>query len=89
MDATIRALADPTRREILRLLRERDLAAGDIASRFDMTAPTVSHHLSVLKEAGLVQAERNGRSVVYSIDTTVIQEFLGEMMRFFGKGGER
>jgi DNA-binding transcriptional ArsR family regulator len=89
MDATIRALADPTRREILRLLRERDLAAGDIASRFDMTAPTVSHHLSVLKDAGLVQAERNGRSVVYSVDTTVVQEFLGELMRFFGKGGER
>ena len=89
MDATIRALADPTRREILRLLREGDLAAGDIASRFDMTAPTVSHHLSVLKDAGLVQAERDGRSVVYSIDTTVVQEFLGELMRFFGKGGER
>jgi DNA-binding transcriptional ArsR family regulator len=89
MDATIRALADPTRREILRLLRERDLAAGEIASRFDMTAPTVSHHLSVLKDAGLVQAERNGRSVVYSVDTTVVQEFLGELMRFFGKGGER
>ena len=86
MDATIRALADPTRREILRLLRERDLAAGDIASRFDMTAPTVSHHLSVLKDAGLVQAERNGRSVVYSVDTTVVQEFLGELLRFFGKG---
>jgi DNA-binding transcriptional ArsR family regulator len=89
MDATIRALADPTRREILRMLRERDLAAGEIAARFDMTAPTVSHHLSVLKEAGLVQAERNGRSVVYSIDTTVIQEFLGEIVRFFDKGGER
>jgi DNA-binding transcriptional ArsR family regulator len=87
MDATIRALTDPTRREILRMLRERDLSAGEIASRFDMTAPTVSHHLSVLKEAGLVQTERNGRSVVYSIDTTVVQEFLGEMMRFFGKGG--
>ena len=89
MDATIRALADPTRREILRMLREHDLAAGEIAARFEMTAPTVSHHLSVLKEAGLVQAERNGRSVVYSIDTTVVQEFLGEMMRFFGKGGEQ
>lgn len=53
-----------------------------------MTAPTVSHHLSVLKDAGLVQAERNGRSVVYSIDTTVVQDFLGELMRFFGNGGE-
>ena len=89
MDDTIRALADPTRREILRMLRGKDLAAGEIAARFDMTAPTVSHHLSVLKEAGLVQAERNGRSVVYSIDTTVVQEFLAEMMRFFGKGGNR
>lgn len=89
MDETIRALADPTRREILRLLRGGDLAAGDIAARFDMTAPTVSHHLSVLKEAGLVQTERNGRSVVYSLDTTVVQDFLGELMRFFGKGGER
>ena len=89
MDDTIHALADPTRREILRMLREKDLAAGEIAARFDMTAPTVSHHLSVLKEAGLVQTERNGRSVVYSIDTTVVQEFLAEMMRFFGKGGNR
>ena len=89
MDDTIRALADPTRREILRMLREKDLAAGEIAARFDMTAPTVSHHLSVLKEAGLVQAERNGRSVVYSIDTTVVQEFLGELMHFFGKEANR
>ena len=89
VDETIRALADPTRREILRMLRGGDLAAGEIAARFDMTAPTVSHHLSVLKDAGLVQAERNGRSVVYSIDTTVVQDFLGEMMRFFGKGGEQ
>lgn len=89
MDATIRALADPTRREILRMLREGDLAAGEIAARFEMTAPTVSHHLSVLREAGLVQAERDGRSVVYSIDTTVVHEFLEEMLRFFGVGGER
>ena len=71
------------------MLRGGDLAAGEIAARFDMTAPTVSHHLSVLKDAGLVQAARNGRSVVYSIDTTVVQDFLGEMMRFFGKGGEQ
>lgn len=89
MDATIRAMADPTRREILRMLREGDLAAGEIAARFEMTAPTVSHHLSVLREAGLVQAERNGRSVVYSIDTTVVHDFLEEMLRFFGVGGER
>ena len=73
----------------MELVRDRELSAGEIAARFDMTAPTISHHLSVLKDAGLVQAERNGRSVVYSIDTTVVQDFLGEMMRFFGKGGEQ
>ena len=56
MDETMRALADPTRREILRALRAGDLSAGDIAARFDMTAPSISHHLNVLKEAGLVQA---------------------------------
>lgn len=71
------------------MLREGDLAAGEIAARFEMTAPTVSHHLSVLRDAGLVQAERDGRSVVYSIDTTVVHEFLEEMLRFFGVGGER
>ena len=83
MDRTIRALADPTRREILKLLRAGPLAAGDIASRFPMTGASVSHHLSVLKEAGLVQAERDGRSIVYTLDATVFQEFLQELMAFF------
>jgi DNA-binding transcriptional ArsR family regulator len=80
LDATIRALADPTRREILRALRDGDLAAGDIAARFPMTAASVSHHLSVLKDAGLVKAERSGRNLIYSLETTVFQEFLQEMM---------
>ena len=87
MDRTIRALADPTRREILRALREGPLAAGEIASRFPLTAASVSHHLSVLKEAGLVQAEREGRSIVYSLDATVFQEFLQELLGFFGVSG--
>lgn len=87
MDRTIRALADPTRREILKALREGPLAAGDIASRFPMTGASVSHHLSVLKEAGLVQAERDGRSIVYTLDATVLQEFLQELLGFFDVGG--
>lgn len=87
MDGMMRALADPTRREILRALRFEDLAAGDIASRFPMTAASVSHHLHVLKEAGLVQAERNGRSIVYSLDSTVFQQAVEELMNFFGIGG--
>ncbi|HEX6913337.1 MAG TPA: autorepressor SdpR family transcription factor [Longimicrobium sp.] len=85
LDATMRALGDPTRREILRALRAGDLTAGEIASRFPMTAASVSHHLSVLKEAGLVRAERDGRNLIYSLETTVFQEFLQQMMGLFGK----
>jgi ArsR family transcriptional regulator, arsenate/arsenite/antimonite-responsive transcriptional repressor len=87
MDRTMRALADPTRREILRVLRDGDLAAGDIAALFPMTAASVSHHLSVLKDAGLVQATRDGRSIVYSLDSTVIQQAIEEFMDFFDIGG--
>ncbi len=87
MDRTLKALSDPTRREILRALREKDLTAGEIGVRFPITGASVSHHLSVLKEAGLVQAERNGRNIIYSLDTTVFHEVLEELMRTFGVGG--
>lgn len=86
LDATLRALGDPTRREILKALRGGDLTAGEIAARFPMTAASVSHHLSVLKDAGLVTAERNGRNLIYSLETTVFQEFLQEMMGLLDKG---
>jgi len=86
LDETLRALGDPTRREILRLLRRGDLTAGDISARFPMTAASVSHHLSVLKDAGLVRAERNGRNLIYSLEATVFQEFLQQMLELFGKG---
>jgi DNA-binding transcriptional ArsR family regulator len=88
LDATMRALADPTRREILKALRRGELAAGEIAARFPMTAASVSHHLSVLKDAGLVKVERNGRNQIYSLETTVFQELLQEMMELFGTGRE-
>jgi ArsR family transcriptional regulator, arsenate/arsenite/antimonite-responsive transcriptional repressor len=89
LDHTLRALGDPTRREILKVLREGDLTAGEIAALFPMTAASVSHHLAVLKEAGLITAQRNGRNLIYSLETTVFQEFLQEMMSLFGSGGER
>lgn len=89
LDSTIRALTDPTRREILRVLREGDLSAGEIAARFPITAASVSHHLAVLREADLVTVERNGKSLVYSLNTSVLQEFLQGMMDLFGKGEER
>lgn len=89
LDGTMRALADPTRREILRRLRERDMTAGEIAALFPITPASTSHHLSVLKDAGLIQATRDGRNIVYSLDATVFQELLKEMLDFFGVGGER
>lgn len=89
LDQTLRALGDPTRREILRVLRRGDLTAGEIASRFPMTAASVSHHLSVLREAGLVSVERNGRNLVYSLEATVFQEFLQQMVGLFDREEER
>ena len=90
MDITLtrafQALADPTRREILRLLSAGDLSAGQIASNFDITPPSVSHHLSVLKTAELVSAERRGQSIVYALNTTVAQEALQEMMHLLRVG---
>jgi ArsR family transcriptional regulator, arsenate/arsenite/antimonite-responsive transcriptional repressor len=87
IDDTMRALADPTRREILRSLREGDLSAGAIASRFEMTAPSISHHLNVLKDAGLVQAIRNGRHIIYSLNSTVFQDFMQELLELMNRGG--
>jgi DNA-binding transcriptional ArsR family regulator len=85
-DTTIRALSDPTRREILRALRAGDLTAGDIASRFPITGASISHHLNVLREAGLVQSQREGRTIVYSLDSTVFQEFVNQMMTMLDAG---
>ena len=85
-DTTIRALGDPTRREILRALRTGDLTAGDIASRFPITAASISHHLNVLREAGLVQSQREGRTIVYSLESTVFQEFVNQVMTMLDAG---
>ena len=74
-----RALADPTRRQILRLLREGDLAAGAIAEQFDMSWPSVSRHLGVLAAAGLVTANRHGQHLVYSLTTSVLADIVTEL----------
>lgn len=71
-----KALADPTRRHILELLRGGDLTAGEIADHFDMTKPSLSHHLSALKDAGLVDAERDGQNIIYSLNTSVLQDLM-------------
>ena len=71
-----KALADPTRRRILELLAQNELTAGEIAAQFDMTKPSVSHHLAILKSAGLVQDERRGQNIMYNVNMTVFQELM-------------
>jgi DNA-binding transcriptional ArsR family regulator len=89
LSKTLQALADPTRREILRLLSEKDLSAGQIAENFNMSLPSVSHHLSTLKNADLVTTERDGQSIIYSLNATVVQEFLQQMMNAFSVGAPK
>ena len=84
-----KALSDPTRREILRLLRQGDMNAGEIASHFDMSKPSISHHLGLLKHARLVLDIRKGQNIVYSLNMTVFQEALGWMLSVAGKEKKR
>jgi DNA-binding transcriptional ArsR family regulator len=77
---TFRALAEPTRREILRLLRARDMTAGEIASRFPQARSTLSGHFNVLKAAELVQAERRGRRIVYSLNLSVFEDAVATLL---------
>ena len=86
---TLQALSDPTRRKIVEMLKERDQTAGEIAAAFDMTAPSVSHHLAILKNAELILAQRKGQFIVYSLNATVVQEVLAEMFRLFNVGDDR
>ena len=76
MGDAFKALADPTRRRILELLAQGDLTAGEIAAQFAMTKPSVSHHLNILKPAGLVSDQLSGQNIVYSVNLTVFQELL-------------
>lgn len=82
-----KALADPTRRDILKMLRERPLTAGEIAEAFPMTKGSLSHHFNLLKEADLVRCERRGQFQVYSLNTTVVEDVMSLLVEVFG--GER
>jgi DNA-binding transcriptional ArsR family regulator len=80
IDRTFKALADPTRRRILALLRDGDLPAGEIAAHFPVAWASVSHHLTVLREAGLVIATREGQFIRYSLNTTVVQDAMQHLL---------
>jgi DNA-binding transcriptional ArsR family regulator len=81
-----RALADPTRREILRLLRRGPLSAGAIADRFPQHRSTLSAHFNVLKAADLVSTERQGQTIIYSLNLSVLEETIAAMLAVLGKG---
>lgn len=86
-NAVFRALADPTRRDIVKLLRKKALTSGDIAARFPTAWATISRHLAVLKDAGLISAERNGNSIKYELNATVLQELVEHLIDWTRPGG--
>ncbi len=73
---TFKALADPVRRNILTMLREKKLSAGEISSKFDMTSATISYHLSILKKADLVKEEKHKNFVYYELNTSMVEEII-------------
>ena len=80
MSAVLKALSDPTRREIIFALREKDLTAGEIASRFEQTGATISHHLAVLREADLVRSSKNGTQLIYSASVSVLEDAIASLL---------
>ena len=86
MNDAFRALADPTRRQILHLLRQGECSAGELAGHFDMAKASVSHHFTVLKQAGLIGARRDGQQIFYALDTTVVEDLLGLVWDLFPQG---
>lgn len=76
MDSVFKALNDETRREILLMLRKKDMTAGEIADRFNISKPSISHHLEILKRADLVTSEKKGQFILYSVNTTIIDDLL-------------
>jgi DNA-binding transcriptional ArsR family regulator len=85
VDAVFKALADPTRRQILRLLRGGEQTAGQLAERFDIRAASMSHHFTVLKQANLIVARRDGQQIFYMLNTTVFQDVMASVLELLEK----
>lgn len=86
MNDAFQALGDPTRREILRMLRKQEMTAGEIADQFKLAKSTLSGHFNVLKHAGLIVAEKSGTSIVYSLNLSIVEETIAAMMEIFDVG---
>src|SRR5947209_5245313 len=83
MNDAFKALADPSRRQILSLLRKGEMTAGELAEHFDMAKPSLSHHFSVLKQADLISARRAGQQIYYALNTTVVEDLLASVWGLF------
>lgn len=86
INKSFKALSDPTRRDILKLLSKGDMTASEIVQHFDMSQPSISKHLEILKQAELVTAEKRGQFVIYSINLSVLQSVLGGFLQIFDRG---
>jgi DNA-binding transcriptional ArsR family regulator len=82
MNSIFKALNDETRREILELLKVKDLTAGEIADYFNISKPSISHHLDILKRADLISSEKKGQFVIYSLNTTIMEDVLQWILTF-------
>ena len=81
MNHLFKALNDETRRQILELLKKKDMSAGDIADQFNMSKPSISHHLELLKHADLITAEKKGQFIIYSLNTTILDDLLSWLIK--------
>ncbi len=82
MNILFKALNDPTRRSILEMLKKKNMTAGDIADQFNMSKPSISHHLDLLRQAELVESVKDGQFILYSLNTTVVDEILQWFLQF-------
>lgn len=82
MNILFKALNDQTRRDILDLLKNKNMSAGEIADQFNISKPSISHHLDLLKAAGLISSEKKGQFVIYSINTTIMEDLLQWLLTF-------
>jgi len=90
MNGVYQALSDPSRRKILKLLRERDLTAGELARHFSISKPALSKHFNILQEAGLIQGEKVGRQIIYHLNLSVLEESILALIELFNlKGGNK
>ncbi len=84
-DEVFKALSDKNRRKIIGLLKKKDMTAGEIAENFAISKPSISEHLKILKNADLIESEKNGQFITYFLNTSVLEDFLSYMINIFGK----